>query len=267
MPIHSTAIIDPQARVHESASIGCYAVIEGPVSIGAHCQIAAHAIVLGATEIGPDCRIHAHAVVGDLPQDRAYSGDESYCRVGAGTIIREGVTIHRGTAPGSATVVGERCLLMTNSHVAHNCVLEDEVILVSGALLGGHVHVGERSMVSGNAAVHQFVRIGRLAMISGLAKITQDIPPYLMTNRQGVVVGVNAVGLRRAGFTPADRAELREAYQVVYRSGLGLREAVERLTTKCTTVPAQQLLAFLKETSSRGFTKGLLPRSRDNERE
>lgn len=260
MPIHSTAVIDVQARIHPTAEIGPHVVIEGPVSIGPDCVVGPFAVLLGHTEIGAGCRIHSHAVIGDLPQDRAFQGGVSYCRVGAGTIIREGVTIHRGTAAESATVVGERCFLMTNSHVGHNCVLGDDVILISGSLLGGHVHVGARAVISGNAAVHQFVRIGELAMISGLAKIVQDIPPYCMTDRSGAVVGVNSVGLRRAGFTSVERAEIKEAYRILYRSQHDSRQARELLARSLTTEAAARILKFVDDSSKRGLTKGSLQR-------
>jgi UDP-N-acetylglucosamine acyltransferase len=258
MPIHRTAIIDAQAQVHPTADIGPHVVIEGPVTIGPDCAVSPFAILLGHTEIGAGCRIHSHAVIGDVPQDRAYQGGTSYCRIGAGCIIREGVTIHRGTATESATVIGERCFLMTNSHVGHNCVLEDDVILISGALLGGHVHVGARAVISGNAAVHQFVRIGELAMISGLAKIVQDIPPYCMTDRSGAVVGVNSVGLRRAGLSSVERAEIKEAYRILYRTQHDSRQARELLARTLTTAAAARILNSVEDGSKRGLTKGSL---------
>jgi acyl-ACP--UDP-N-acetylglucosamine O-acyltransferase len=130
--------------------------------------VAASAVILGNTRIGAGCQIHSHAVIGDIPQDHAFDGSDSYCLIGDECTIREGATIHRGTAPGSATIVGDRCFLMTNSHVAHNCEIGNDVTLVSGALLAGYVRVGARAVISGNAAVHQFVRVGELAMIDGL---------------------------------------------------------------------------------------------------
>lgn len=262
MSIHPTAIIDARASIDATAAIGPYVVIDGPVRIGPECRIAASAVLLGQTEIGAGCQIHSHAVIGDVPQDRAFEGGDSACRIGAGCIIREGATVHRGTSPGSATVVGDRCFLMTNAHVGHNCELGDDVILISGALLGGHVHVGPKAVISGNAAVHQFVRIGELAMVSGLAKVVQDVPPFFMTDREGVVVGENRVGLIRARLSSAERKEIKEAYRTIYRSGMTHKQALDHLQENLTTDAAHRLLTFMSATSNRGVTRDSTRRRR-----
>lgn len=262
MSIHPTAVVDPRADVDPSAEIGAHAVIEGPVRIGPDCRISPFVLILGHTDLGADCRVHSHATIGDLPQDRAYLGGESHCEIGDGCVIREGATIHRGTAPGSVTRVGDRCHLMTNSHVGHNCVLGSDVTLTSGALLGGHVHVGRGAVISGNAAVHQFVRIGELAMISGLGKIVQDVPPYLMADRDGTIVGVNRVGMLRSGMSSAERREVKEAYRLLYRSGLGRSAAIAAFASLVTTEVGGRLLAFLEESSPRGITRDIAQRDR-----
>lgn len=252
MAIHPTAVVDSAAVIDPSASIGPFAVITGPVEIGADCVIDATAIVMGHTTLGAGCRVHAHAVVGDSPQDHKYRGEVSYCRIGEGTAIREGATVHRGTAPGSTTLVGKRCLLMTNSHVGHNCELGDDVVLVSGALLGGHVEVGQRAIISGNAAVHQFVRIGELALVGILARITQDVPPFCITDQEGNVVAENRVGMKRAGFTVGERMELKAAFSAIYRDGIGRNAAVKYLQSTVATDAGRRLLAFFATDSSRG---------------
>lgn len=256
MPIHATAVIDPAAQLDPSVDVGPYAVIEGPVCIGPETKIAAHAHLMGHTTLGAKCRIHSGAVIGDWPQDRAYTGAESYCRIGNETVIREHVTIHRGTSPGSETVVGDRCMLLAHSHVAHNCRLGDDVLLVNGALLAGHVTVGNRAVISGNAAVHQFSRVGDLAMIGGLAKITRDIPPYLMFDGAGVCVGVNIVGLRRAGFSREERQDVKAVYRALYRTPGSFSRALAEVESIIQTRAGKFLLEFLKAPSKRGIQSG-----------
>ena len=254
MTIHASAVIDPRAEIDRTASIGPHVVIDGPAEIGPGCHIGPSVVILGHTEIGPRCRIHAHAVIGDLPQDRAYTGGTTFCRIGRECSIREGVTIQRGTALGSATIIGDRCLLMTNSHVGHNCELSDDVTLVSGALLGGHVKVGARAIVSGNAAVHQFVRIGELALVGILARVAQDVPPFLVTNRDGEVAGVNTVGLRRAKLTSVERDEIKTAYRLIQQCRVGREDAIEYLKQIVRTAAGRRLLEFIDSESRRGVT-------------
>lgn len=261
MPIHPSAMIDSQAKVDPTATIGPFVVIQGNVAVGPGCHLAAGVIVYGPTTIGAGTRVHSHAVLGDVPQDRAFQGEDSSVVIGDDCIIREGVTIHRGSSPGSVTRIGNRCMLMTNSHVGHNCTLEDEVIMISGSLLGGHVHVGRRAVISGNAAIHQFVRVGEASMISGLGKIVQDIPPFFMTDREGALVGVNRVGMIRGGFTSQERDEIKAAYKVVYRSGLDRAETLRALEELIRTDAGKRLLAFLKTDSKRGVAAAAYPQS------
>jgi UDP-N-acetylglucosamine acyltransferase len=252
MPIHPTAVVDSTAVIHASAAIGPHVVIDGNVSIGPECFIAAGAIILGHTTLGRGCRVHSHAVVGDLPQDYKYVGGKSFCRIGDGTIIREGATVHRGTQEGSSTIVGQRCLLMTNSHVGHNCELGDDVTLVSGALLGGHVQIANKAIISGNAAIHQFVRVGELALIAILARIVQDVPPFCITDREGAIVGENRVGLMRAGFTSAEREEIKAAYHAIHRQGMGRNGAIVYLQETVKTGAGRRLLGFFAADTRRG---------------
>ena len=254
MSIHPTAVVDPRAVIHPTAVLGPHVVIDGPATIGAGCVLGASAVVLGHTEIGAGCRIHAHAVVGGEPQDRRFEGGASYCRIGPESVIREGATVHRGTAPGTATTLGARCLLMTNSHVAHNCTLGDDVILVSGALLGGYVQVGARATISGNAAVHQFVRIGELAFVGILARVVQDVPPFFTTDQAGAVIGENRVGLTRAGLSADERREIKAAFRMIYRTGLGRSAAIDYLAGSVTTDAGRRLLAFIAGESARGVS-------------
>ena len=263
MPIHPTAVVSADARIHPSAVIGPHVVIEGPVVVDEDVRIGPAAILLGDTSIGRGVVIHGHAVLGDTPQDRRYAGEPSRCLIGAGTIIREGVTVHRATGAGEATIVGERCQLMTNSHVAHNCRLGNDVSLISGALLGGHVVVGDRAIISGNTGVHQFVRVGELAMVACVAPVTQDIPPFLMTDHQGHIVGINAIGLRRAGYTAADRSQIKAACRLLYRTSLTRLEVIAELETSPPTPALQTMLTFLRASTDRGITRGRLRRGEE----
>ncbi len=254
MPIHPTAIIDAAARIDTSASVGPYVVIEGPVRVGPDVQIGPHVHLLGSTEIGARCRIHAGAVLGDVPQDRAYDGSETHVRIGEETIIREHATVHRGTAAGSATVVGSRCMLMAGSHVGHNCVIGDDVVLVNAVMLSGHVHVDDGVTISGGTGVHQYTRIGCRAMVTGNSRVSRDIPPYMMTDPFGHVAGVNVVGMRRANIDADAREEVKQAYRTLYRSGMLFSKAVEQLRECAKTETGKAILAFVTAESKRGIT-------------
>lgn len=255
MGIHPTAYIHPDADVHPSCDLGPHVVIDGPVRIGADCRLGPSVIVLGHTEIGTGCSLHSHAVIGDVPQDHKYAGALSFCRIGDGCVIREGVTVHRACIEDAATVVGNRCYLMTNSHVAHDCVLADEVTLISGALLGGHVQVGRKSIISGNTGVHQFVRIGEMAMIGGVAMISQDVPPFTMTNHDGEIAGLNAIGLMRAGISTEERQEIKALFKVVYRTDMALDRAVELASELVITDAGRRFVQFFDDESRRGIRK------------
>jgi UDP-N-acetylglucosamine acyltransferase len=259
MPIHPNAVVDAAAEIDPSVDVGPFTVIQGPVCIRGGTRILSHAYITGSTEIGADCLIHSFTTIGDLPQDREFSGEKSYCRIGDRVVVREGVSIHRGTAPESTTIVGSGCLLMANSHVAHNCALGEDVVLANGAILAGHVQVGDRAFVSGNAAIHQFVRIGELAMLGGLAKVVMDIPPFFSVGREGTCVGTNVVGLRRAGFSAEERQEVHNSFRLLYRSGKGFRTAVGNLAESVVTTAGRRLVAFLLAPTQRGIASGRGP--------
>lgn len=261
LSIHATAVIDPRAEIDSDVEIGAYAIVDGPVRIHGGTCLRPKAMVTGWTEIGARCVIHANACVGDTPQDRAYSGARSFCRIGAETVIREGATVHRGTAPESVTEVGQRCLLMSNSHVGHNCHVADDVVIVNGAVLGGHVHVGPRAFLSGLAGVHQFVRIGELAMIGGVVKIAMDVPPFFTVGDDGrSCTGINTVGLRRAGLGAEVRDELRAAFRLLYRTGMLFRNAVAEVERQVKSDAGKRLVEFLTAPSRRGILPGRVRR-------
>lgn len=264
MPIHPSAVVDPQARIDPSATVGPYVVIEGPVCVGPEAVIEAHACLAGNTTIAARCHVFPHAVIGQPPQDLGYDGSPTECRIGEATIIREGVTVHRATGAGTRTVVGAGCLLMANSHVAHNCVVADNVVMANGVLLGGHVHVGPRAFLGGASVVHQFVRIGELAMLAGLARVTTDVPPFMLAEGDNRCIGINVVGMRRAGFDAAERQEIRELHRTLYRRGLCLGSAMEVMIGRARTAPGSRFLQFLREPSRRGIISGRRPREADD---
>lgn len=253
MAIHATAIVDPKAEMGAGVEIGPYAVIEGGVRLGDNCRVGPHAVLHTGTRLGEGCRVHAHAILGDVPQDLKFAGVESFVDIGPGSVIREGVTVHRGTKPGSSTIVGSGCFLMVNSHLGHNAKIGDHVILANGVLLAGDVEVGDRAFLSGNVIVHQFTRIGRLAMISGGGGIGKDVPPFCMTAgvSRNTVAGLNVIGMRRAGLCAPDRMQVKRAFEILYRSGLNVSQALERMKEEFTAGPAAEWIPFIEQ-SRRG---------------
>lgn len=252
MPIHPTAIVDSGSEIDPSAEIGAYAIVEANVTIGAETKLFPHAYISWGTTVGRDCQIHPFAVVGHPPQDLKWDGAPSYTRIGDGSIIREGATVHRGTIPESTTVVGQRVYVMATAHIGHNCVVDDDVILAQGAMLGGHVQVGTRTFIGGDVPIHQFVRVGELAMLAGGIRAVSDVPPFMMVGRDGLV-GPNLVGIRRAGFSREVRLEIRGAYRKLYRSGMPFRDALEQVAATIKTDPGRRLIEFLRAPSKRGL--------------
>lgn len=225
--IHPTAIIHPDAQLGADVTVGPYAVIEGAARIGARCTIQAHAIIGAHVTMGEDNLVGYGAIVGGDPQDLAFRPEvQSEVRIGKGNKIREYVTIHRGTAPGSATVMGDHCFLMAGAHLAHNVTMGDHVILANNVLLAGHVEVGDRVFAGGGCVFHQHIRIGKLVVCQGLSKFSKDIPPYVMAANLNTATSLNVIGLRRAGLNPAQRAEIKEAFNLLYRSGLNVSQAL-----------------------------------------
>ncbi|MDB6066211.1 MAG: Acyl-[acyl-carrier-protein]--UDP-N-acetylglucosamine O-acyltransferase [Pedosphaera sp.] len=249
--IHPTAVIHPKAKVDPTTRVGPYAVIDEHVVVGPDCNIGPHVHLTGVLEVGAHNQFHTGCVIGDAPQDLKYKGEPTRVRIGDGNVFREHVTIHRSTKPDEATVIGSHNFLMVNSHVGHNCVLGDHVILANGALLGGHVTVGDRAFISGNCLVHQFVRVGTLALMQGGTAISKDLPPYTVARTVNVLCGLNIIGLRRAGLTPAQRLELKTAYRMLFRSGLHLRAALVVAQKEFSSGAAKALVDFVA-TSKRG---------------
>jgi UDP-N-acetylglucosamine acyltransferase len=243
--IHPTAVIDPKAELDSTVEVGPYAVIDAGVIVGPRCRIGPYVYLTGRTVIGADNQFFAGCVIGEAPQDLKYTGAPTGLRIGDHNVFREHVTVHRSNCPDADTVIGSHCFLMQHSHVAHNCVLGNQVILAGGALLAGHVTVQDRAFISGNCLVHQFVRVGRLALMQGGSAISKDLPPFTVARGANGMCGLNIVGLRRAGFTPAQRLELKRLYHALFRSGRRLVEAMAAARAEFSSPEAQELLDFV----------------------
>lgn len=256
MAIHPTAIISPKAELDSSVEVGPHAIIEEHVKIGAGTRVWANAYITGHTEIGRDNQIHMGAVIGHEPQDLKFDRTcRSYLRVGDRNIFREYSTVHRGTEPESATLIGNDCFLMASAHVGHNCVLGDHVVLANAVLLGGHVRVGDRTFIAGGAVVHQFVRIGRLVMVSGITGLSMDVPPFTLAVLRNEVRSLNVVGIRRAKLPAAAVSELKQVFRLFYLSGKNSTQALAAADGAFHTAEAREFIDFVR-TSPNGICPG-----------
>jgi UDP-N-acetylglucosamine acyltransferase len=252
MNIHPTSIISGAARLGAAVTVGPFAVIEPDTEIGEGTEIRARASVKRYTVMGPSNVVYEGAVLGGEPQDVSFTDCKSRLIIGARNRIREGVTMHRGTQSGSETRIGSDCFFMAYSHVAHNCLIGDRVILANNVALAGHIEIEDGAFISGGVVVHQFCRIGRLAMVGGNSKIVQDCLPFVITDgNPGRARGLNIVGLRRAGFKSSEVQNLKRAYNLLLRSGLKLQDALSRLSD--INDPAVDHLINFVRASRRGF--------------
>ena len=253
MHIHPTAIIHPDAQLDASVKVGPYAVIEGAVRIAENCTIAPHVVLSGEVVIGPDSSIGSGAIIGGEPQDLAFkSGTRSRVVIGARSRIREHVTIHRGTAEGSETVVGDDCLLMAGAHLGHNARVGNHVILANNVLLGGYAEIADRVFIGGGAVFHQYTKVGTLAICQGQSGFSKFVPPFMVGAGVNMVAGLNIVGLRRAGFTPAQRSEVKRAFDLLYRSGRNTSQALDAAAESSWDVAAP-LWEFVRGAKRKGI--------------
>ena len=259
--VHPTAVVDGGAELADGVEIGAYAVVGPDVRLGSGCRVGPHAVVSGHTEIGAGTMIHAHAVVGGPPQDLKYRGEPTRLFVGERNQIREGVTINTGTELGGGeTRIGNDSFFMANSHVAHNAVVGNNSILVNSASLAGHVKLGDNCLISGMSGVHQFCRVGRFAVMSGGSMTSLDLPPFMIADgRNGLIRGINMVGLRRAGFKRDVIKVLKEVYKIFYKSEFIGTRALELIEERYGDIAeAMEFVDFVR-TSKRGVNqvKGL----------
>ena len=255
--IHATAIVDSKAELDSNVEVGPYSIIRQNVSIGAGTVIGPHVIIEPYVNIGQDCHIFQYAAIGAPPQSLKFKGEKSDVKIGRGTIIREFVTIHRGTGfGGGLTEVGEENFLMAYTHIAHDCVTGKKVIFANNATLAGHIVVGDNATIGGLVAIHQFVRIGDYAYVGGKSAVVKDIPPYVIAaGDRAKLHGLNSVGLKRHGFSQDTLSLLKKAYRIIFRIGITLNEAIERVKAEVEQVPeVVNLIDFIKS-SRRGITR------------
>lgn len=254
MTIHPTAIVSKHAEIAPGVEIGPYAIVEDGVKINKNVKIYARAYICKNTQIDEGTEIHMGAILGHVPQDLAFEGKNTYLKIGKRNIIREYVTVHRGTKEGTVTTIGDENFLMALSHVGHNCALGNKVILANGVLLAGYVNVEDQAFISGNVVVHQFCNIGKLAMIGGFSGINKDVPPYMTVRGPSTIRSINLIGLKRAGFNPDAINEIKKAFKLIYKSGLNTTQAVEKILEGNPGREVKHLVEFIKN-SKRGICK------------
>lgn len=255
--IHPTAIVSSKAELDANVEIGPYSIIGESVFVGSGTVIGSHVVIDPYVTIGPDCKIFQYAAIGAAPQSLKFSGEKTYVKIGRGCMIREFVTIHRGTGfGGGVTEIGEENFLMAYTHIAHDCKIGRKVVMANNATLAGHITIGDYATVGGLVAIHQFVRIGEYAFIGGKSAIPKDIPPYVIAaGDRAKLHGLNLVGLKRQGMSQKTLSLLKKTYRIFFRIGLTVNEAVERVRAEVEQVPeVVKFIEFIK-TSERGVTR------------
>jgi UDP-N-acetylglucosamine acyltransferase len=256
--IHPTAIIDPKAEIGEGVDIGPYSVIEKGVLIDQETKIGPHVIIREGTHIGKRCQIFQFASIGEAPQFLGYKGEKTSLQVGDQNIIREFVTLHRGTIKGGGkTVIGNENFFMAYSHVAHDCQIGNGIVMANGATLAGHILIEDWAVIGGIVAIHQFCRVGTHAFIGGVSGVTLDIPPYMLASGSHVkLFGLNTIGLKRASFSEETLKALKKAYRIIFRSGLTLEKAMKKVgEDEISHAPEVQHLLHFIQHSKRGIAR------------
>ncbi len=255
--IDSRAIIDPRARIAADVSVGPYSTIGPEVEIGSGCRIGSHVVIKGPCRIGSDNQFFQFASIGEVPQDKKYRGEDTVLEIGDRNVVREFVTMHRGTVQGGGvTRLGSDNLIMANVHIAHDCIVGNHTIFANNASLAGHVVVEDHVILGGYSLVHQFCAIGVHSFSAAASLITKDVPPFvLVSGHMAKPYGLNVEGMRRRGFSPATVRTLRQAYKLIYRANLPLAQAVEELRALAVDCPEVGLMADFIERSQRGIVR------------
>lgn len=255
--ISNLAFIHPEAKLGKNITVGPFSYIDRNTEIGDGTEIMAQASILDGARIGQNCKIFPHATISAIPQDLKFKGEDTVAEIGDNSTIRECATVNRGTAAKGATVVGRNCLIMAYSHVAHDCILRDFIILGNSTQLAGEVEIDDFAILSGGTLVHQFTLIGAHTMIQGGSKITKDIPPYVMVGREPIVfVGINIVGLRRRGFVSERINSIQEIYRYLYHSGLNVTQAIKRIEQELPDSEDREVILNFVRSSARGIVRG-----------
>ncbi|MEP6822117.1 MAG: acyl-ACP--UDP-N-acetylglucosamine O-acyltransferase [Chthoniobacterales bacterium] len=254
MRIHPTAIIETGASLGDGVEVGPFSVIGPEAVVGDGTIILSHVVIEGAVRIGRKNNIGHGSIIGGAPQDLGFTADrKSGIEIGDGNVFREYCTIHRGTAEGSATIVGHENFLMTGAHLGHNCQIGNNVIIANNCLLGGYVRVADRAFLGGGSVFHQNVRVGRLVITQGNSGFGKDLPPFVVAAQINAVAGLNVVGLRRAGFSAAERDDVKRAFKLLYRSGLNIRQALEKSAEMEWTQHSREFFDFVGQAGARGI--------------
>ena len=254
MKIHKTAIVDPGAQIGADVEIGPYTVIGPQVRIGDRTIVQSHVVLEGEVAIGSENVIGHGAIIGTPPQDLSFSPErKTKIDIGNGNVIREHCTIHRGSAEGSATKIGDKNFLMAGAHVGHNCEIGNNVIIANNCLLGGHVRVDDSAFLGGGCVFHQHIHVGRLSITQGGSAFSKDIPPFVIAAERNYVFGLNVIGLRRANFSAQDRDEIKAAFKLIYSSGLNVSEALEKSKAMTLGNAAREFVDFVANAKKRGI--------------
>jgi len=252
--IHPQAIVSPKARLSDGVKVGPGTVIADTVSIGEGTEIGAFCVIEGNTTIGKNCRIFTGAVIGSIPQDLKYKGEKSFLQIGDNNIIREYTTLNVGTGEAGKTIIGNNNLIMAYSHIAHDCCVGNDCIIANAGTLAGHVTIEDKAIIGGLVAIHQFSRVGKLSIIGGCSKVVQDIPPFSTCDGHPTkVYGLNIVGLRRAGVSSEQIANLRRAFKILFNAGLAMSHAIENVRKELPDTPEISYLIEFIRNSQRGI--------------
>jgi len=241
--IHPQAICSKKARIADDVEVGPYTIINDEVTVGAGTKIGASCVIDGHTTVGKNCKIFTGAVIGSIPQDLKYKGEAAYLEIGDNNVIREYCTLNIGTGEGGKTIVGNNNLIMAYSHVAHDCVVGNDCIIANCGTLAGHVTIEDKAVVGGLVAIHQFTRVGKLSIIGGCSKVVQDIPPFSTCDgHPAKTFGLNIVGLRRASLSAKAVSDLKQAFKLLFNSGLAISHAIDKILAE---IPATEEISYL----------------------